>query len=298
MNGPPGLPGDRAGERVVTVPRATPDSAESAWALAAATAPFHASTHLGFCIAFHPQAHPTAHAVVVFHEVLQPGSAETPPSFGRSQASVAPQPRQQHCWVSTTCRRAPPQPVHCCPVPRRHLATATSRGCVAPMGQGASMEDAFGRLEELDQMKMEAIQRMKDLEPEAAAEEAAGVAPTRGSKQDLHHAACQHRNLLYAESSAVNEHIRGCRQHCQPLLHACPAHVPAAQTQQAQTGAQPIVPLPAASINTCMRSSRARMLPLLGIQRSFLAPDHLCCSRLPLQLLSCKLATTGGGGQG
>lgn len=58
MKGLPGLPGDRAGERVVTSPRATPDSAESAWALAAAAAPFHASAHFSFCIAFNQQEHP------------------------------------------------------------------------------------------------------------------------------------------------------------------------------------------------------------------------------------------------
>ena len=54
------------------------------------------------------------------------------------------------------------------------------------MQQGASTDDAYARLMQLHTLLDEASQRVKDLEPEAAAQTAAGIAPTRDSRQDLH----------------------------------------------------------------------------------------------------------------
>ena len=84
------------------------------------------------------------------------------------------------------------------------------------MGLGMSSE--FDRQDELHKMKLEAIHRIRDLEPEVKAERAAGVAPTRGSKQDLHHAARLHFALLSYESMAISRRICGLLQKCCLML--------------------------------------------------------------------------------
>ena len=84
------------------------------------------------------------------------------------------------------------------------------------MGLGMSSE--FDRQDEISERQIEAIHRIRDLEPEVKAERAAGVAPTRGSKQDLQNAARHHLTLLTHESMAIGRRIRGLLQKCCLML--------------------------------------------------------------------------------
>ena len=88
--------------------------------------------------------------------------------------------------------------------------------CVASMGLGMSSE--FDRQDEISDMELEAYKRIRDLEPEVKAERAAGVAPMRGSKQDLQNAARHHLTLLNHESMVITRRICGLLQKCCLML--------------------------------------------------------------------------------
>ena len=256
-------------------PRATPDSAtpdSSAWALAATI--FHADPSL-HSFRLPSTAATPAHASVVLHEVLWPGTANSTEfwTFASPTLLLAPSTAvlgigNVHKGTPATRARPP-----CAPLPTRHDRKRATVACVARMGQSTSKDDAYDRLKELSRQRKEAIRRVKDLEPEAAAEKAAGIAPMRGSKQDLHHAAGQHLNLLWAETHAIQNCIRRC---CQCFLLLPPAFSPLQLQFQ----------LPA--LSTCMPIQRARMQPVLGRQ---------CTSRLPAYVaahcLFCSLFHRG-----
>ncbi|KAL4443313.1 hypothetical protein ABPG75_011050 [Micractinium tetrahymenae] len=84
------------------------------------------------------------------------------------------------------------------PLARRALRHVT---LCSLMGQAESNEDA--RLLELMLMIIDAQQRVHRLQPLAAAEEAANVPPTPGSRQAAYHAALQHYAMLSHERYVI-----------------------------------------------------------------------------------------------